>query len=389
MFDTMKAPAPDSLVEVGRLFHADPRLDKVDLGIGTYRDGNGLIRVMAAVKQAEERHLRAQTGKGYLGPGGDQTFCELLANAQFPGLAALTENRLALVQAPGGTGAYRLGLELIAHRSPTSRLIVGVPTWPNHIPVAERVGLPVSTYPHYDPATGRVNFDRMLDMVSAARPGDLLLLHGCCHNPTGTSLSQSQWIQLGQALLTMGVFPVLDMAYAGMSRGFVDDGWGIRHLLDTQPEAIVALSCSKSFGLYSERTGMLAILANSAGQADACRMTAETLARRLWSNPPDHGAAVVRTILEDDYLRETWTGELAEMRKRLAAIRARLSVSGIHGTAHIAGQEGLFAVLPIDPPSIAVLRERHGIYMDVTGRINIAGLNDGNIERFVEACRSL
>lgn len=389
MFEAMNPPAPDSLVEIGRLFRADTRDGKIDLGVGTYRNGDGLIKVMAAVKEAEGWHLKSQVGKGYLGPGGDPIFCARLAATLFPELGAIEEGRVAFVQTPGGTGAYRLGLELAAFRSPRSRLIVGLPTWPNHIPVANRAGLDCVTYRHYDPATGAVDFASMLAAIAAATPGDLFLLHGCCHNPTGAAIDAPQSRELAVALREARVVPVVDLAYAGMAKGLAEDVEGTRHLLEELPEAIVAISCSKSFGLYSERTGMLAVLTQSAPLADACRLTAETFARSLWSNPPDHGAAIVRTILGNDDLCAAWRTELKDMCERLADIRARLAASGIAGGGALATQEGLFAMMPLAPDAIAAMRDRHAVYMDTSGRINIAGLNDNNIEHFLRACRSV
>lgn len=376
-------------MQVGRLFRADDRAEKMDLGVGTYRDGDGLIRVMEAVKEAEGWHLKSQTGKGYLGPGGDPIFCELLAETMFPELAAARDGRVVHIQTPGGTGAYRLGLELAALQSPGARLIVGTPTWPNHIPVAERAGLGVTPYRFYDAASGEADFEAMLQAAAAARPGDLFLLHGCCHNPTGTPLAMGQWRKLATVLLGKRLVPVIDLAYAGMAKGIVEDCAGTRLLLEQLPEAIVAISCSKSFGLYNERVGMLTILTPSRAQAGAARSACEGLARSLWSNPPDHGAAIVRTILRDETMRAAWLAELEGMRRRLASLRSRLTRSGIRGSQHIGLQEGLFAVLPFDEHQIAALRERDAIYMDLSGRINIAGLNDGNIARFIDACRSV
>ena len=389
MFEAMTPPAPDSLVEIGRLFRADTRDGKIDLGVGTYRDGDGLIKVMAAVKEAEGWHLKSQSGKGYLGPGGDPVFCARLAATLFPELGAIEEGRLAFVQTPGGTGAFRLGLELAAFRSPRARLIVGLPTWPNHIPVANRVGLDCITYRHYDHATGAVDLASMQAAIAAATPGDLFLLHGCCHNPTGAAISTPQWRELAAVLREARLVPVIDLAYAGMAKSLTEDAAGARHLLEELPEAIVAISCSKSFGLYSERTGMLAVLAQTASLADACRLTAETFARSLWSNPPDHGAAIVRTRLGNDDLTAAWRTELQDMRERLVGIRARLAASGMPGGDALAMQEGLFAMMPFAPEAIDAMRERHAVYMDTSGRINIAGLNDGNIEHFLRACRSV
>jgi aromatic-amino-acid transaminase len=389
MFEALSPPAPDSLMQIARLFRADRREEKIDLGVGTYRDGDGCIRVMAAVKEAEGWHLKSQAGKGYLGPGGDPLFCERLVAELFPGVGPIADRRLALIQTPGGTGAYRLGLELAAFGAHGSRLIVGTPTWPNHVPIAERVGLRCATYRHHDPVSGAVDFDSMLGAVAAANPGDIFLLHGCCHNPTGAALDPLQWIELTNALLEARLIPVVDLAYAGMARGIVEDAAGTRRILETLPEAIVALSCSKSFGLYSERTGMLAILAPSASAAEACRLTAETLARSLWSNPPDHGAAIVRMILGDASLRDAWLAELGAMRTRLAGVRAQLASSALPGARSFAAQEGLFGIMPFDHAAITTMREQHAVYMDASGRINIAGLNDGNIDRFLDACRSV
>ncbi len=388
MFENLSSPPADSLMEVGRLFRADNRAAKIDLGVGTYRNGEGRIEVMAAVKEAERRLLASQTGKGYVGPGGDAVFCDHLANTLFPDLGAIAEGQMALVQTPGGTGAYRLGLELAALRSPAARLIVGTPTWPNHIPTAERVGLRCVTYRYYDPASGAVDFGAMLAAAAAARPGDLFLLHGCCHNPTGAILNPSQWHALAAALLEARLVPVIDLAYAGMASGLTADARATRNLIDALPEAIIAISCSKSFGLYSERTGMLAVRAASSAAGEACRKTAESLARTLWSNPPDHGAAIVRTILADADLCAAWRGELREMRERLVRVRGLLAGSDHPGADRFAAQEGLFAMLTLSPASIAAMREQNAIYMDPSGRINIAGLNDHNIEQFLSAVRT-
>lgn len=389
MFENLSPPPADTLMEVGRLFRADDREEKIDLGVGTYRNGEGRVEVMAAVKNAERRLLESQTGKGYVGPGGDPIFCDHLARTLFPEFGPMADGQLALVQTPGGTGAYRLGLELAALQSPSARLIVGTPTWPNHIPTAERVGLRCITYRHYDPVSGEVDLGAMLAAAEAARPGDLFLIHGCCHNPTGAILEPSQWRALTAALLESRLVPVVDLAYAGMAAGITADAAATRHLAEVLPEAIVVISCSKSFGLYSERTGMLMVRATSKGSAESCRKTAESLARSLWSNPPDHGAAIVRTILADSGLTAVWLDELRDMRQRLAAIRKLLAGSGFPGADKLAAQEGLFAMLDLSPAAIAAMREHHAIYMDPGGRINIAGLNGHNIERFLSAVRSV
>ncbi|MDK2770530.1 MAG: aromatic amino acid transaminase [Sphingomonas sp.] len=387
MFQDIQPPPADSLMEVGKLYRADDRSDKMDLGVGTYRDNGGQIKVMATVKEAEGWKLKSQIGKGYLGPAGDPLFCELLIAELLPNLEAMAEGRMATIQTPGGTGAYRLGLELAAHLSPGSRLIVGTPTWPNHIPTAEHCGIEHVAYPYYDAATGRVDFESLIAAANAARPRDLFLLHGCCHNPTGASLTRSQWLALRAVLAAKDLVPVVDLAYAGLARGIEADMEGTRLLLDALPQVIVAISCSKSFGLYSDRTGMLAVLAPNSRSARSCRLTAEALARMLWSNPPDHGAAVVRMILSDPTLRNAWYGELEEMRTRLLSVRTRLAAASIAGDIDIEGQDGLFTMLPLQAAQILALRREHAIYLDLSSRINIAGLNDNNIDRFIEACR--
>lgn len=387
MFNRLTAPQPDSLMQIGKLYRADDRPDKIDLGVGTYRGETGEIEIMNSVKEAEGRLLATRTSKGYLGPGGDARFCALLTERLFPGIDPAVSARLASVQTPGGTGAYRLGLELAAHAKRGTTLLVGTPTWPNHIPVARRAGVETSTYAYFDPETGRPDFEAIQAAVLAARAGDMLLLHGSCHNPTGASLEGHHWAALAELLAATGVVPVIDLAYAGMARGLDEDVSGARFLLEVLPEAIVAISCSKSFGLYSERTGMLLVLAANAREAGTSRLVAEALARPLWSNPPDHGAAIVRTILEDGSLSQTWHGELEAMRMRLAGLRRDLAAARLPGADRIGEQEGLFAMLSFSTAEIETLRINHAIYIDGSGRINIAGLNGSNLGRFLASCR--
>lgn len=373
-------------MEVGLLCRADLRKDKIDLGIGTYRDNDGLVPVMTVVKEAERRLQETQTTKAYLGVGGDAGFCDLLREEIFPDLASARDGRLACIQAPGGTGALRLGMDLIGRARPGCAVLVGTPTWPNHPSLLDEAGLQAIGYRHYDRATGETDFAAMCDAVSGARPRDMLLLHGCCHNPTGAGLNSDQWATLTGLLERTGVVPLVDLAYAGMADGIDADVAGVRLMLERLPEALVALSCSKNFALYRERTGMLIVQAANADRAAAARMNAEVLARLLWSNPPAHGAAIVSTVLGDPELRTAWRAELEQMRRRVRELRERLAASrsGID-LGHLAGQQGLFAILPLDAAKIRSLRSEQGIYIDASGRINIAGLNDGNTDRFLDA----
>ena len=383
MFDRLPPARTDSLMQLGLLMQADPRADKIDLGVGTYRDERGAIPIMAAVKTAEQTILNTQTSKGYVGPAGDMEFALRLQDATFPGLEAAAAGRLARIQTPGGTGALRLALQLIAQANPGAHVWIGTPTWPAHLPLIEAVGLKAQTYSHLD-ADGAANIEALNAALAQAQPGDVVLLHGCCHNPTGADLSLDAWRKAAMVAANRGLTPLIDLAYPGLGDGVEEDVAGVRALLDVCETALVALSCSKSFGLYRDRAGMLMMLSGSAATAANLGQTAAGQARLLWSNPPDHGAAVVKAVLSSPELTHQWRAELDAMRVRVNAVRARLSGIPLQrlDLSRLSQQRGMFALLPLSSDQVLALRERHAVYVDASGRINVAGLNDSNFARF-------
>lgn len=385
MFETLTPQPADSLLSLIRLFQEDPRADKIDLGVGVYRDALGNTPVFRAVKAAERVLMEEQPSKAYLGPEGDTGFLEMLRPLVLGD--AVAANRVVALQTPGGTGALRLAGELIARTGEGRRIWVGRPTWPVHDPIFRAARLTIVDYDYFDMATQAVRFDALKAAITRAKPGDSMLLHGCCHNPTGADLGADEWREIAALIAERGVLPLLDLAYQGLGEGFVEDAAGVRTVLAQVPEALIAYSCDKNFGLYRERTGALFAVTNATG-TDTLSGNLFALARGNWSMPPDHGAAVVRTILESPPLRESWAAELTEMRERIAAVRAMLAAAGQAGPvdlAPIGRQHGLFATLKLDPDTIARLRSEHAIYMAGSGRINIAGLTADNVGKFIAA----
>lgn len=390
MFDRLPPARTDSLMQLGLLMQADPRADKIDLGVGTYRDARGAIPIMTAVKAAEQTVLNEQTSKGYVGPAGDMEFALRLQDATFPGLEAVAAGRLSRIQTPGGTGALRLALQLIAQANPDAQVWIGTPTWPAHLPLIEAVGLKARTYAHLN-AEGHANVEALNAAIAQARPGDVVLLHGCCHNPTGADMPLDAWRETARVAASRGLTPLIDLAYPGLGDGMEQDVAGVRALLEACETALVALSCSKSFGLYRDRTGMLMMLSGSSATAANLGQTAAGQARLLWSNPPDHGAAVVKAVLSSAELTRQWRAELDGMRVRVNAVRARLAEIPLQriDLSRLSLQRGMFALLPLTIDEVGALRERHAVYIDASGRINVAGLNDSNFDRFAAALSEL
>ncbi len=383
ILDALDRPPPDALLALIGLHRDDPRAGKIDVGVGVYRDASGATPVPRAVKAAERRLVAEQSTKTYLGAEGDARFVALLEPILFgPNLA--TSPRLTGVQTPGGTGALRLGADLLARAAPGARVWMGSPTWPNHAPIFAAAGLRVEDHRYFDPATSDLDFDGMMRALRQAAAGDVVLLHGCCHNPTGTGFSRDQWRALADLLAGRGLVPFVDLAYQGLGDGLDQDAAGLRLLLDTVGEALVAYSCDKNFGLYRERVGALWVMGAAAASMPAIRDTLLVLARSLWSMPPDHGAAIVRVILENPTLAADWRRELDDMRQRIGTLRRSLAAS--HPRLEPIGrQRGLFAMLPIGRQAVATLREGSGIYMAGSGRINVAGLRGETIAPFVAA----
>ncbi len=383
MFETLDREADDPLLALTPLFKADPNPAKVDLGVGVYRDELGRTPVFRAVKRAEARLLETQQTKAYVGPEGDRAFIEA-----FWTFVAGEGREAAGVQTVGGTGALRLAAELL-RRSGSSRIFVGTPTWSNHSAIFETVGLSVMSYPSFDVAGQRLLTGEMISVLAdKAQPGDAILLHASCHNPTGAVMDDATWAAVADVTVKKGLVPLIDSAYQGFGTGIESDAAPLRRLLDRVPEAIVAASASKSFGLYRERTGAVYATSPSSETRDKLKSHLVTIGRGSYSMPPDHGAAVVRTILTDPELREDWRAELDDARKRITAMRAVLA-AGLSplspALAAIATQQGMFSLLPIDETRIVELRHQCGIYMPLSGRINIAGLNRSQAPGVIEA----
>lgn len=389
MFDTLARQPDDPLLALIGLYRADARPGKVDLGVGVYRDEQGATPIFRAVKEAERRLLEGQTTKTYVGPEGDPVFLERLWNLTTgPAGRSLAT---AGVQTPGGSGAVRLAADLLV-RMRVKKIWLGMPTWPNHAAIFKGSGLEVVTYPFFDVPSQTVLFDAMMEALQGANAGDAVLLHASCHNPTGGVLAPEQWAAVSRLIAERGLLPLVDSAYQGFGKGLEADSEGLRSLLAAVPEALVAISCSKNFGLYRERTGAIFAVARSKEAADAVRTNLAGLARTSYSMPPDHGAAIVSTILGDAALTADWMAELETMRGRVASIRERLAA----GLARrwqvmtaIAGQEGMFSLLPLEEADVMRLRAEHGIYMPGSGRINIAGLKTAEVDAVVEKFLSL
>lgn len=383
LFTTLAPSPPDALLALIGAYRADPRPDKIDVGVGVYRTADGQTPVFFAVKAAEHRLAASQETKAYLGAEGDAIFTELLAPIVL-GADHANSDRLTGVQTPGGSGALRLGAELIARASPDARVWMGTPTWPNHAPIFAAARLLPMRHAYWDASQGRADFGAMMAALEEARAGDILLLHGCCHNPTGSGFSQPEWQALAEFCNNRGVTPFVDLAYQGLGDGLDEDAAGLRLLLGMVEEALVAYSCDKNFGLYRERVGALWVQAGSPTAANTARGAMLALARTLWSMPPDHGAAIVRTILEDRQLTGEWQRELAGMRARLGEVRAMLAAVDPF-FASIGEQSGMFALLPLGPTDVRELRDRDAIYLAPDGRANLAGLGSDTIPRFASA----
>lgn len=389
MFETLTAQAPDALLALIKLYASDPRDTKIDLGVGVYRSADGGTPVFGAIKAAERRLIETQDSKSYLGPEGDMGFVRALGARLFTGTVA--PERIDGVQTPGGTGAVRLAADLLKAAG-APRIWMGTPSWPNHVQIFRAVGLRVESFRHLDIATQTLDFEALMTAIDGAAAGDALLLHGCCHNPTGADYDTAQWQAIARAVAAKGLIPLLDLAYHGLGHGFDEDAEGVRTMLAAVPEALVAYSCDKNFGLYRERTGALYCVAAQSDTLPAVMSNVYAMARANWSMPPDHGAAAVRIILEDDALTADWLAEVADMRARMRTVRDTLASYQRIGSVDLAAvgrQNGLFSTLNLTPEQIARMRADFGVYMAGSGRINIAGFTEVNIPHFIEGLRAV
>ncbi len=391
MLEHLDRLSPDPILGLMAAFRADSDPRKVDLGVGVYRDDAGETPVMRAVRDAERELVAKQTTKTYVAAVGNAGFNEAMERLVLgQGHTALGSGRLRTIQAPGGCGALRLGAELIRAAAPDAVVHVSTPTWANHVPLLSNCGLRLERYPYFDPATGGVAFDAMLGALDRLPPRSVVLLHASCHNPTGADLEDGQWRELLALVRRRSLLPFIDIAYQGLGRGVAEDAYGPRLFCSELPEVLVAVSCSKNFGLYRERTGALHSLSATPAAADAVISQLMRIARGLYSMPPDHGAAIVHGILTDERLRTSWAEELDAMRSRIQQLRAaavqRLAVTCPRKDfGYIVRQRGMFSYLGVDTKAVHELRERHHVYMMDDSRINICGLRPDNIGYFAEA----
>jgi aromatic-amino-acid transaminase len=372
----------DSLLALIALAEADPRNDKIDVGVGVFRDAVGNTPILKVIKEAERRLVDTQATKAYLGSAGDKRFAELLRPILLGEHSG--DERSAGLQTPGGCGALRLGFELVRTANPSARVLVGTPTWPNHPPIIRSVGLEMVEYPYYDRDGTTILFEEMIEALSRGAPGDVALLHGCCHNPTGADLNPVQWAEVTDVIAERGLIPFIDIAYQGFGRGLDEDAAGLRGILSRCDEVIVAQSCDKNFSVYRDRVGCLFVKTGSTEATARAMAHVFQRSREMWSMPPDHGAAAVHIILEDAQLRAEWLVELAQMRDRINAVRERIAAADPR-LGFIGGQFGMFSMLPLGLDQVLKLREDHAIYMADSGRFNVVGLGDDQIDRFTAA----
>jgi aromatic-amino-acid transaminase len=372
----------DSLIALIGMVDADPRNDKIDVGVGVFRDAVGNTPILKVMKEAEQRLHDTQVTKAYLGSAGDKRFAELLRPILLGTHA--NDDRIVGVQTPGGCGALRLGFELLATANPEARVFMGTPSWPNHAPIVRAVRLGIEEYPYYERGQGIIRFEDMIAALESADAGDVALLHGCCHNPTGADLSEDQWREVIRVVSERALIPLIDIAYQGFGRGLDEDAFGVRLALSTCEEVIVAQSCDKNFSCYRDRVGSLWVKTGSAQASKTAMGHVFQKAREMWSMPPDHGAACAHIILDDPQLRAEWLIELAAMRDRINSVRQRIAAADPR-LAFIGRQYGMFSMLPLSKEQVLKLREDHAIYMAERGRFNVVGLGDDQIDRFIAA----
>lgn len=388
MFETLKPRPADGILALMQMYHDDPRDTKIDLGVGVYKDANGLTPVMRAVKATEHQLWETQDSKVYTGLAGDPAFSDAMIALVLGD--AVPRDTVASVATPGGTGAVRQAFELIRMARPEARVFVSDPTWPNHISILNYLGMEIVRYRYFDEATRGVDFDGMMADLKTAKEGDVVLLHGCCHNPTGANLNLTEWRAVVDVLLETGAVPMIDIAYQGFGDGLEEDAAATRLVASSVPECLIAASCSKNFGIYRERTGLLMAVSQNASARKLHQDTLAFLNRQNYSFPPDHGARLVTMILTDDALRADWMAELEEVRNSMLGLRQQLAdelrrLSGSDRFGFLAQHRGMFSRLGTTPEKVEQMREKNGIYMVSDSRMNIAGLNANTIPILAKA----
>jgi aspartate/tyrosine/aromatic aminotransferase len=392
MFNHIQTAPPDPILGLEEAFKRNPNQAKINLTAGVYRDETGNTPIFRAVKQAEAEILEHENSKTYLGIIGSPEYGRLVQELLFVNDHPVVESgRAVTAHAPGGTGALRIGAEFIKRANPDCCVWISEPSWPNHPGVMKAAGLCVERYPYFDPAGNCVDFDAMMASLNRAAPGDVVVLHGSCHNPTGADLRPEQWELVAELLAERGVIPFIDFAYQGFAHGLREDALGLSTLAERLPEMVIASSFSKNFGLYNERVGALTLLAGDRSAAEASLSQIKTIIRTNYSNPPAHGSAIVTAILNSAYLRSEWKDELAKMRERIHEIRRAfvhgLAAAGVaRDYSFIERQNGMFSFTGLNKEQVHRLREEHAIYMVDTGRMNVAGLSQANLST---VCRAI
>lgn len=388
MFETLKTRPADGILALMQMYKDDPRDNKIDLGVGVYKDATGLTPIMRAVKAAEHTLWETQDSKVYTGLAGDPAFSDAMIALVLG--SAVPRDTVASVATPGGTGAVRQAFELIRMARPDARVFVSDPTWPNHISILNYLGMDVVRYRYFDSETRGVDFDGMMADLKTARAGDVILLHGCCHNPTGANLNLTEWKAVVATLLETGAVPMIDIAYQGFGEGLEEDAAATRLVASSVPECLIAASCSKNFGIYRERTGLLMAISQNTAARKLHQDTLGFLNRQNFSFPPDHGARLVTMILTDDALRADWQAELEDVRLNMLGLRQQLAdelqrLSGSNRFGFLAQHRGMFSRLGTSADKVETMREKNGIYMVGDSRMNIAGLNAQTIPMLAKA----
>ena len=388
MFNSLQQQPADKILALMQVYKEDPRENKIDLGVGVYKDASGQTPIMQSIKQAEHMLWETQNTKSYVGltgtPEFSQTMIDLVLGNKFD------KNLTASAATPGGTGAVRQAFELGKMANPNLRVFVSDPTWPNHLSILKYLGIPVEPYRYFDAKTRAVDFSSMMTDLENAKKGDLILLHGCCHNPTGANLKAPEWDAVIELLLKSGATPMIDIAYQGFGDGLEEDASGVRKLVSSVPETIIAASCSKNFGIYRERTGLLIVVSHDKDARDLNQSTLAFLNRQNFSFPPDHGARLVTMVLSDEELKRSWMEELEAVRTSMLSLRTQLAtelekLSGSNRFGFLADHRGMFSRLGASPEQVNELRENHAVYMVGDSRLNIAGLNSKTVPVLAKA----
>ncbi len=388
MFETLKEQPADKILALMQAYREDPRETKIDLGVGVFKDAQGITPVMRAIKAAEKQLWESETTKSYTWLAGDPAFGKALGGLVLGD--AVSWDTVAAAATPGGTGAVRQAFDLIKMANPEARVLVSNPTWPNHLSILKHMQVETVTYRYFDDETRGVDFAGMIEDLGQARAGDVVLLHGCCHNPTGANLNLTQWQEVIDLMLAKGLIPMIDIAYQGFGDGLEQDAAGVRLVASQMPETLIAASCSKNFGIYRERTGLLMAVALDPAKQKLNQGTLAYLNRQNYSFPPDHGARLVTMVLTDDALRADWQAELEEMRLGMLGLREQLAgelqrLSGSDRFGFLAQHRGMFSRLGASPEQVETMRRDSAIYMVGDSRLNIAGLNKTSVPLLAEA----